>query len=144
MFSHALFFGIASVLKLDKKICLIKASSISVDRCDFLPDRGSVTFVFYLKESSFVDGSVNDLSNGCLHLVVRVNCCLMLLEFVVGERGLRPGCSGFEEAAVTLNESLRFTRSTLDMSTVTFRRQVVKYPFGVCSPIRAVSPKFRK
>jgi len=57
VFPHAFFFVIASVLKLDQKVCLVEAPLIGMDRSDFLPNGGGVHLVFDLKKSGLVNAS---------------------------------------------------------------------------------------
>ena len=80
---HTFLFIIASVLKLYKEIRLVETPFVSMDWCDFPPDRCSVVFIFDLKKSGFVDSSVDDFLNGCLHLVIWVSHFLVLFEFLV-------------------------------------------------------------
>ena len=57
-----------------------------MDRRDFLPNRGSVYLILYLKKSGFVNGTINDFPDSRLCLIVKIFVVLMLLKFVITKR----------------------------------------------------------
>jgi len=96
---HGVAIGEMDCLKLSDKVCLEHKTFIGMDRLKFLPDASSSSLAFDLDKRGAVNGSIDDLAEHHLLLLIVINLFFMGFQLVIGKWRLS---SGFKEVAIPL------------------------------------------